>query len=547
MSPKSADASPDPTKPKRRGVLDWIERLGNRLPDPATLFLIGTLLVVGVSFLAVKAGWTVQPKLPHQIEGGGVEWTDAGDPVAAKNLLSRDGIYWLFDNLVDNFTKFPPLGVVLVGMLGIGIAERTGLVGAVLKAFMLAVPPKLLTPAVVLLGILSSATSDAGYVVLPPIAAALYVAAGRSPLAGLAAVFAGIAAGFNACLIPTSLDPMLAEYTGPAAQTIDPSYQVNPVCNYYFMVVSTFLLTAVGWWITDRVIEPRLRRKPPEEGGPDTGAASDAAADIKRLKPEEVSALYSALIAFLAVASIFSMLIFIEGAPLNGKGERFPRGIDVIVPIILSSPPCPASSMGSPPSRCATTRTSPSSASNRWPRWPRSSSSPSSPPSSSSASNTPYSTKCSPYRYAGVGAKRAAQRRAHRRLHRGHHGVQPVRRLHVGKVCHVRPIFVPMLMLAGISPELTQCAYRVGDSVTNIVTPLNPYMVIILVFMRKYLPKGGIGTLISTMIPYSIPSPSSGPSSSSPGWRPACRSVPTAGWSSTRRVGSSGDVWESIR
>lgn len=505
MSPKSADASPDPTKPKRRGVLDWIERLGNRLPDPATLFLIGTLLVVGVSFLAVKAGWTVQPKLPHQIEGGGVEWTDAGDPVAAKNLLSRDGIYWLFDNLVDNFTKFPPLGVVLVGMLGIGIAERTGLVGAVLKAFMLAVPPKLLTPAVVLLGILSSATSDAGYVVLPPIAAALYVAAGRSPLAGLAAVFAGIAAGFNACLIPTSLDPMLAEYTGPAAQTIDPSYQVNPVCNYYFMVVSTFLLTAVGWWITDRVIEPRLRGKPPEEGGPDTGAASDAAADIKRLKPEEVSALYSALIAFLAVASIFSMLIFIEGAPLNGKGERFPRGIDVIVPIILLLTAVPGIVYGFAAKQVRNDKDIAKLCVESMAAMA---------PIIVLAFFAAQFIEC--FKYSGLDkmlAMAGGQALGQSGLPSGalivaFIAVTMVFNLFVGsmsaKYAMFAPIFVPMLMLAGISPELTQCAYRVGDSVTNIVTPLNPYMVIILVFMRKYLPKGGIGTLISTMIPYSI-------------------------------------------
>ncbi|MDP7740620.1 MAG: AbgT family transporter, partial [Lentisphaeria bacterium] len=244
--------SKDNTTKNRRGILDMVERGGNRLPDPATLFLIGTVIVVVISAIAASQAWTVAQQLPEvatiQVERDGVvvneqvldkdgqprvTWLTTGETYRAKSLLTRDGFFWLVSHLVTNFMGFRPLGVVLVGMLGIGVAERTGLIRALLKAFMAVVPGSLLTPAMVFLGIMSSITLDAGYVVLPPLAAALYLAAGRSPLVGLAAVFAGVAAGFNANLLITGLDPMLAQLSNEGAQVVDATYQVNPGCNWY--------------------------------------------------------------------------------------------------------------------------------------------------------------------------------------------------------------------------------------------------------------------------------------------------------------------------
>jgi len=177
-------------------LLNRIEATGNRLPDPATLFVIGTGIVMFLSWLATSMDWKVYSELTGTL--------------TAQNLLSSDGIWWLLSHMVENFIKFPPLAIVLVGMLGIGLAEKSGFLPALLRHSILLVPQSLLTPATIFLGIMSSMALDAGYVVLPPIAAAIYIVAGRSPLAGIATVFAGISAGFSANLLITALDPLLS-------------------------------------------------------------------------------------------------------------------------------------------------------------------------------------------------------------------------------------------------------------------------------------------------------------------------------------------------
>ena len=214
---------------KPGGLLDAIERLGNALPDPATLFAIGALLVLVGSDVAARLDWTATKTVSVAVEATPGSQTPPATQtrtheavVRATSLLSADGVYWILKTLVVNFTSFPPLGVVLVGMLGIGVAERTGFIGALLKATLMAVPQWLLTPTIFFVGVMSSMGLDAGYVVLPPLAAALYRAVGRSPLVGLAAVFAGVSAGFSANLLPTSLDPMLAELSTAGARLIDP-------------------------------------------------------------------------------------------------------------------------------------------------------------------------------------------------------------------------------------------------------------------------------------------------------------------------------------
>ena len=271
-----------PTKSKSAaGWLGWLERVGNRLPDPATLFLIGTVMVMIASAVAAKTDWIVEERLPEQTASLGqaadaaVKWVTTGKTYHAKNILTRDGLFWAISSMVKNFINFAPLGIVLVGMLGIGIAERTGFIGSALKAMLMVVPKQLLTPAVVFMGIMSSLTSDAGYILLPPLAAALYKAVGRAPLAGLAAVFAGIGAGFNANLFITSLEPLLAGLANGGAQVIDPGYQLNPACNWWFMIASTVAMTGVGWFVADGIVEKRLAGKSPDEGGPTLVNAGD--------------------------------------------------------------------------------------------------------------------------------------------------------------------------------------------------------------------------------------------------------------------------------
>jgi len=235
------------------GWLNAVERAGNRLPDPSTLFALGTLAVMLLSDLAVRLGWTVT----RTLERDGALETETVAPVS---LLDADGLWWLLSSLVKNFVEFPPLGLVLVGLLGIGVAERSGLLPVLLRRLLAAAPTRLLVPMTVFVGVLSSLALDAGYVVLPPLAGALFLAAGRSPLAGIAAVTAGVTCGFSANLFLTGLDPLLAGLSTAAAHLLDPSYEVAISANWWFMIVSTLVLTAAGAFVTWRFVEPRLPR-----------------------------------------------------------------------------------------------------------------------------------------------------------------------------------------------------------------------------------------------------------------------------------------------
>jgi aminobenzoyl-glutamate transport protein len=478
---------------------------------------------MALSAIAVWGDWQVQPRLPQQVmetvttdagetmqrpahdEAGQpiLEWQESGEPLKATSLLTPDGLFWAISSMVDNFMAFPPLGVVLVGMLGIGIAERTGLIAALLKGFMLLVPGMLLTPSMVFIGIMSSMTMDAGYVVLPPLAALLYKAVGRSPLAGIAAVFAGVSAGFNANLFITGLDPMLAGFATTGGQVIDPNYEMNPACNWWFMIASTFVMTLTGWAVTSFFVERRLHSKPPEDGGPVPPQHIDMTEH--RLTSTDVRGLYAALGAFVLALGSLLVMIFVPGGPLNGQGELFPRWVEAIVPMIFITFIIPGVAFGIAVGNVKNDKDVAKLLID------------------SMASMAPiivlafFAAQFIEYfRYSGLDRMLAMA------------GGQALGQaempawllivvfillticfnLFIGsmsaKYAMFAPIFIPMFMLVGISPELTQAAYRIGDSVSNIITPLNAYLVIILVFMQKYVPKGGMGTLIATMLPYTI-------------------------------------------
>ena len=218
--------------PRSNGWLERIERFGNRLPDPATLFAIGAALVFAASWLAARSNWVT-------------ELVGADGAVlrreSARNLASAEGLRWLATNLVSIFVGFKPLGLVLTASIGVAVAERSGFISATLKAILAFVPRALLTPATFLAGITSTLAVDAGFVVLPPLAAAVYKAAGRSPLLGIAAVIAGVAGGFNANLLLNSQDLTLSSMTEEAARLFDASYTVNPACNWWFKIASTIV------------------------------------------------------------------------------------------------------------------------------------------------------------------------------------------------------------------------------------------------------------------------------------------------------------------
>ncbi len=498
--------SHDQPQESSSGILDRIERLGNALPDPVTLFIIGALLVMVLSQVADWSGWSVEKTISRTVVVDGVEQVElTTETVEPVGLLTRDGLFWVIRSMVDNFMEFPPLGVVLVGMLGIGVAEKSGLIGALLKAFMQISPRSLLTPSLVFIGIMSSMALDAGYIVLPPIACALYKAVGRSPLVGLAAVFSGIGAGFSANLLVTGLDPLLAGFTTIGARVLDADYEVAPTCNWWFMIASTVVLTLLGWAVTHFLVEPRYERKSAAEGGPDPDAAIDLA--HTRLTPDEKRGLRASALSVLACLLLLGLMVVPSWGPLHGTGERFSRWVEAIVPLIFIGFLVPGLVYG------------------MVTREIRSDKDMARLMAKTMVDMAPYivmaffaaqfiayfnSSRLGEMLAIVGGQALAASGLPKVLLLAAFILLVGVGNLFIGsasaKYAFLAPVFVPMFMAPGvnISPELTQAAYRVGDSATNIIAPLNPYIIVLIVFMQKYVPKAGIGTLVSLMLPYSV-------------------------------------------
>ena len=294
-----------------------IERVGNRLPDPAYLFVIGTVVIIICSQLAVWMNW----QIVKASNDGSISL------LTAQSILSSDGVWWWLSSLVKNFIEFPPLGIVLVGMLGIGLAERCGLLPALIVLAGNAIKEKYLVPAIIFIGIMSSMALDAGYVVLPPSAAILFLAAGRSPVLGIVASFAGVSACFGANLFITSIDPLLAGFTETSAQFLDANYKVAVTSNWWFMIASTFVLTFTGWLVTVKWVAPRVNNMSYQKSANMPEAVN--AEDVNRVP------VIWAGVAFLFLLIIVLLVINIPGGPLYGDGKRFPRWVEVTVPLLF--------------------------------------------------------------------------------------------------------------------------------------------------------------------------------------------------------------------
>lgn len=491
------DARADAAAPRARAlssILDWVERAGNRLPDQATIFIALAALTLLASWAAAAAGLTAR----HPISGADIH---------ALNLLSRDGLQWVFANVVTNFTGFAPLGTVLVAMIGVGVAEKTGLFSALLKATVTAVPRWAITPTVVFAGINSNVASDAGYVILPPLAAMLYASLGRHPLAGIAAAFAGVAAGFSANLLPSTLDPMLAGLTQDASRVLDSRYTVNAACNFYFMFASVFVLTLAAWFISDRWVEPRFG---PWRGLPTSPPAGDdpsnPPADSLRLTPTERRGLWAAGASFaLTVALIVCLVVPADGVLRDPKTASIDPFLGSLVALIMIIFIIPGLAYGIATRQIRSDRDATKMMSQTM------------------AAMGHYIVMAffagqfiAWFRRSNLGSILAIEGADFLRTI-GLTGVP----LMVGfvlvtaafnllmssasaKWAMLAPIFVPMLMMLGKSPEATQAYYRVGDSVTNCITPLNVYLPILLAAAHRYVPTAGLGTLIAAMIPYSV-------------------------------------------
>jgi len=475
-------------------VFSAIERWGQKLPDPLTLFAGMALLVAIMS--AIFAGTNAEV----------VQRT--GDVVAlsVKSLLTFDGIRWMLLSAVDNFIGFAPLGPVLTVMIGIGVAERTGFISMGLKVLVTRVPDSFLTATVIFAGVMSSMAADAGYVVLTPLGALLFASVKRHPLAGLAAAYAGVSGGFSANLLITGLDPMLSALTQQAAQSLDPAYSVNPACNYYFMVASTVLITVLGTFVTSKIVEPMLGDWDPSLGDGSQHEGGNTPTS------EESRAFSIAAAAGLVMGVGIMMLGFIPGAPLHdavAEGEpavnalhSFFESIEILVTIGFIIPGLIYGVIT---------------------KSIRSDKDLAKMMSDTMASMGAYVVLAfiagqfvAYFNWTNLGAITAVKGAGVLQSIGLEGGMLMIAFLFVAsamnflvgsasaKWAFMAPIFVPMLMQMGLSPEATQAAYRVGDSITNIISPLMPYLPIIIVFAQKYDRKAGIGTILASMLPYSI-------------------------------------------
>jgi len=479
---------------KRKGALakflDLIEVAGNKLPDPAILFLILLIVVWVLSALMANVTFTeIDPR--------------SGEAVNIINLLTGPALADFLANMVGVFMGFAPLGIVLVAMLGVGVAEHSGFINAGLKYLLSLTPSSLLTPMLILVAIVSHTATDAGYVLVIPLGGVIFYAAGRHPLAGIAAAFAGVSGGFSANFVPSGIDPLLQGFTQAAARIIDPVIELNPLNNWFFTSASCLLIVGLGWYLTDKIVEPRLNRTAPIDKDIEDEPKMDA------LESHEKKAFWvSSAAMMLGLIGLF-LWVYPENSAMrspDGDVASFAAPLmKSIVPLIFLIFLLPGVIYGFMVKTYKDSKDLIASMSKAM---------------TGMSYYIVMAFFCAlfidAFGKSNIGALLALK---------GAAGLQAMAlpaeitivgiviltafvNLMVGsasaKWALIGPIMVPMLMQLNISPDLTQAAYRVGDSVSNIITPLMPYFPLVVVFCQRYVKKTGIGTLVAMMIPYSI-------------------------------------------
>ena len=510
------------TTAKGGGLLGWIERTGNALPDPVFIFfyLIGGLVVL--SLVAAGLGWSALHPTEMAADGTGRL------VIEAQSLLSAENLRRLWVEMPTTFTHFHPLGYVLVVMLGAGVAERTGLFETAMRAGVRNAPAALLTPAVALVAMLGNLAADAAYVVLIPLAAVIYAAAGRHPIAGIAASFAGVSGGFSANLFPGQLDALLFGITQEAVEVIVPGWQANIAGNWYFIGAMTFVFLPVIWYVTDRWIEPRLGRYdraaaqgadgPAADGAVGGEPAAGVAAVGEDGEPVDANApitaaqksgLKRAGVAALVVIAAWALLTVGPGTPLidteappEGRLTPFYRSLVAgFMVFFLATAWVYGRTVGTVTGHRDIVKMM-----------------------AGAMEDLAYylvlafaaAHFVAMFGWSNLGLISAVQ---------GAAGLQSldlpgpvlialvvlmtgVLNLFVGsasaKWALMAPVLVPMLMLLGFSPEMATAAYRVGDGATNIITPLMVYFPLILIFCQRWQKDFGLGSLAALMLPYSV-------------------------------------------
>jgi aminobenzoyl-glutamate transport protein len=479
--------------------LDKLEYAGNKLPDPAMIFVIALGLTWVASALLAPVQFTETD--PRTVVRDAAGQITSASPIRIQNMLSAEKLTVFLSRMVKTFTEFPPLGVVLVAMLGVAVAEHTGFINAGIKYLLRITPRKMLTPMLVLVAIISHSAGDTGYVLVIPLGGIVFAAAGRHPVAGIAAAFAGVSGGFSATFLPSGLDPLLQGFTQSAAQIIDPSRTVNPLCNWYFMGGSSLLIVLAAWFLTDRVIEPRLRHLPVDGGTPPS--------DLHNLSDAERRGFWAGMGTFLLLTALLALAAAPAGSSLRAKdGSLTSHGsplMESIVPLIAIFFLLPGVVHGYVAGTVKSHRDVVQGMAKAM----------------GGLGYYLVMAFCAAqftyvFRESNVGALIAIEGASFLKSLQLHGSVIIVGIILLSMVVNILigsasakwallgPIFVPMLMQLGLSPELTQAAYRIGDSSTNIITPLLPYFPLIVVYCQRYSKSTGIGTLISTMLPYSI-------------------------------------------
>ena len=507
MSQKDEQTPPSSPNPDLHKVLPgkrtWLERslgaietVGNKLPDPAVLFFLLMLLV-----------WVLSAILsPIQFDA---VHPSTGEAIQVVNQLSGGEMANFLVNMVQVFVNFAPLGIVLVALLGVGVAEHTGFINAGLRRLLGWTSVRLLTPMVILVAIISHTAADAGYVVVIPLGAVMFYAAGRHPLAGIAAAFAGVSGGFSANFIPSAIDPMLAGITEAAGQVLDPNLYVNPLANWFFMAASSIVVIGVGWWLTDKVVEPRLIKDTPVDGD------MSEMPTMEGLTPAESRGLFWATAGIVISLALLTIAVLVPDSPLRDPNPdlAFHESITSfgaplmrsIVPLIFILFLIPGIIYGYVAGTIDTHKDIIKGM-------------------TKAMESMGYYIVMAFFAAQFIAAFSASNLGILLAVN-GAEFLQALNlpaqltivgivaltmfvNLFVGsasaKWLIIAPIFVPMLMQLGISPELTQAAYRVGDSTSNILTPLLPYFPLVVVFCKKYFREAGIGTLISMMLPYAV-------------------------------------------
>lgn len=465
--------------------LNGVERVGNALPHPATLFGLFALSVLLLSALFSALGSSaVHP--------------GTGEVYEAVNLLSKEGVHMILTRMVDNFTSFAPLGIVIVAMLGIGLAENSGLIAVIIRSLVIYSPEKYLTFIIVLAGILSNLASSVGYVLLVPLAGTIFMAIGRNPIAGMAAAFAGVSGGYSANLVLGTIDPLLAGLSQEAARLVDPAYHVNPTANYFFMVASTFIIAILGTWVTEKIVIPRL------------GSYKNDNVEnekIERLTPIEKKGIKRSLwvvVGFVAIVLIG--LIPSNGLLRGADGSLLKspllKGVVALLFIV-------AGLMGVIYGAVTGKYKNDSDVMKGM--------------ADSMKTMASYivlvffaAQFVEYFNWSNLGIILAINGASF--IQSLNLGLIPLAIMFVifagsinlimgsasAKWALLAPIFVPMFMFLGYTPELTQVVYRIGDSVTNIISPMMSFFALIIVYFQKYDEKAGIGTIVATMLPYSI-------------------------------------------